>query len=106
MALVMQKLNKFWYNIIKRGKKMKKVRWITGKLYKVREFAEIIWHDQARNPFCERIDNQQYMEDTKRYYETSFMTRHIDASKIRTDNEESFVRSLAKVGEVEILEDE
>ena len=34
------------------------------------------------------------------------MTRHIDASKIRTDNEESFVRSLAKVGEVEILEDE
>ena len=85
---------------------MKKVRWITGKLYKVREFAEIIWHDQARNPFCERIDNQQYMEDTKRYYETSFMTRHIDASKIRTDNEESFVRSLAKVGEVEILEDE
>ena len=85
---------------------MKKVRWITGKLYNVREFAEIIWHDQARNPFCERIDNQQYMEDTKRYYEISFMTRHIDASKIRTDNEESFVRSLAEVGEVEIFEDE
>ena len=79
---------------------------MTGKIYRVKEFAEIIWHDQARNPFCERIDNQQYMEDTKRYYETSFMTRHIDASKIRTDNEESFVRSLAKVGEVEILEDE
>ena len=85
---------------------MKKVRWITGKLYRVKDFAEIIWHDQARNPFCEKINNQQYMEDTKRYYETSFMTRHIDASKIRTGNEESFVRSLAKVGEVEILEDE
>ena len=85
---------------------MKKVRWITGKLYNVREFAEIIWHDQARNPFCERIDNQQYMEDTKRYYETSDAYNHIDISKISTESEEAFVRSLAKVGEVEILEDE
>ena len=40
---------------------MKKIRWITGKLYNVREFVEIIWHDQARNPFCEKIDNQEYM---------------------------------------------
>ena len=85
---------------------MKKVIWTTGKLYRVKDFAEIIWHDQARNPFCERIDNQQYMEDTKRYYEESFMTRHIDASKIRTDNEEAFVRSLAGLGEVEILLDD
>ena len=85
---------------------MKKVRWITGKLYRVKDFAEIIWHDQARNPFCEKINNQQYMEDTKRYYEESFMTRHIDASKIRTDNEESFVRSLAEIGEVLILEED
>ena len=51
----MQKLNKFCYNKIKRGKKMKKVRWITGKLYKVKEFAEIIWHDQARNPFVKEL---------------------------------------------------
>ena len=85
---------------------MKKVVWITGKTYHVKEFAEIIWHDQARNPFCEKINNQQYMEDTKRYYETSFMTKHIDASKIRTDNEESFVRSLAEIDEVLILLDE
>ena len=85
---------------------MKKVRWITGKLYRVKDFAEIIWHDQARNPFCEKINNQQYMEDTKRYYEESFMTRHIDASKINTDNEEAFVRSLADLGEVEILLDD
>ena len=84
---------------------MKKVIWTTGKLYRVKDFAEIIWHDQARNPFCEKINNQQYMEDTKRYYEESFMTRHIDASKIRTDNEEAFVRSLAEIGEVIILED-
>ena len=85
---------------------MKKVRWITGKLYNVKEFAEIIWHDQARNPFCERIDNQQYMEDTKRYYETSEAYNHIDTSKISTENEEVFVRSLAQVGEVVILLDE
>ena len=85
---------------------MKKVIWTTGKMYRVKEFAEIIWHDQARNPFCEKIDNKEYMESTKGYYEESFMTRHIDASKIRTDNEEAFVRSLAEVGEVEILEDE
>ena len=84
---------------------MKKVVWITGKTYHVKEFAEIIWHDQARNPFCEKIDNQEYMESTKWYYEESFMTRHIDASKIRTDNEEAFVRSLAEIGEVEIIED-
>ena len=85
---------------------MKKVIWTTGKLYRVKDFAEIIWHDQARNPFCEKINNQQYMEDTKRYYEESFMTKHIDASKIRTDNEEAFVRSLAELGEVEILLDD
>ena len=85
---------------------MKKVIWTTGKLYRVKEFAEIIWHDQARNPFCEKINNQQYMEDTKRYYKESFMTRHIDASKISIDNEESFVRSLAGLGEVEILLDD
>ena len=85
---------------------MKKVRWTTGKLYRVKEFAEIIWHDQARNPFCEKIDNKEYMESTKGYYEESFMTRHIDASKIRTDNEEAFVRSLAEIGEVLILEDD
>ena len=53
---------------------MKKVVWMTGKIYHVKEFAEIIRHDQWRNPFCEKIDNRQYMEDTKRYYETSFMT--------------------------------
>ena len=85
---------------------MKKVVWMTGKTYNVKDFAEIIWHDQARNPFCEKIDNKEYMESTKWYYEESFMTRHIDASKIRTDNEEAFVRSLAELGEVEILEDE
>ena len=85
---------------------MKKVVWMTGKTYHVKEFAEIIWHDQARNPFCEKIDNQEYMESTKWYYEESFMTRHIDASKIRTDNEESFVRSLAEIGEVLILEED
>ena len=61
--------------------------------------------DQARNPFCVKIDNKEYMESTKWYYEESFMTRHIDASKIRTDSEEAFVRSLAELGEVEILED-
>ena len=85
---------------------MKKVRWTTGKLYHVKDFAEIIYHDQARNPFCEKIDNQEYMESTKWHYENSFMTRYIDASKIRTDNEESFVRSLAEIGEVEILLDD
>ena len=85
---------------------MKKVRWITGKLYNVREFAEIIWHDQARNPFCERIDNQEYMDSTKWHYENSFSTRYIDGSRIRTDSEESFVRSLAEIGEVVILLDE
>ena len=79
---------------------------MTGKLYRVKDFAEIIWHDQARNPFCEKIDNKEYMESTKWYYEESFMTRHIDASKIRTDNEEAFVRSLAELGEVEILEED
>ena len=82
---------------------MKKVVWITGKTYCVKEFAEIIWHDQARNPFCEKIDNKEYMESTKWHYENSFSTRHIDGSKIKTDNEESFVRSLAEIGEVEIL---
>ena len=84
---------------------MKKVVWMTGKIYRVKDFAEIIHHDQWRNPFCERIDNQEYMESTKRYYEESFMTRHIDASKIKTDNEEAFVRSLAEIGEVIILEE-
>ena len=85
---------------------MKKVRWITGKLYHVKDFAEIIWHDQARNPFCEKIDNKGYMESTKDYYEVSGAYEHIDVSKIRTDNEEAFVRSLAELGEVEILLDE
>ena len=84
---------------------MKKVVWMTGKTYHVKEFAEIIRHDQWRNPFCEEINNQEYMESTKRFYEDSFTTRHIDGSKIRTDNEESFVRSLAELGEVLILKD-
>ena len=85
---------------------MKKVRWITGKLYHVKDFAEIIWHDQARNPFCEKINNQDYMESTKDYYEISGAYEHIDVSKIRTDNEEEFVRSLAEIGEVLILEED
>jgi len=85
---------------------MKKVRWATGKLYRVRDFVEIIHHDQWRNPFCVKIDNKEYMESTKDYYEHFFMNKHIDASKINTDNEEAFVKSLAEIGEVEILEDE
>ena len=85
---------------------MKKVIWMTGKLYRVKDFAEIIWHDQARNPFCEKIDNKEYMESTKRHYENSYSTRYIDGSKIRTDNEEAFVKSLAELGEVEILLDD
>ena len=84
---------------------MKKVIWITAKLYHVKDFAEIIHHDQWRNPFCVKIDNKGYMESTKMYYEESLVTRHIDASKIQTDNEEAFVRSLADLGEVKILED-
>ena len=84
---------------------MKKVRWITGKLYRVKDFAEIIHHDQWRNPFWVKIDNKEYMESTKDYYEISEAYNHIDVSKIRTDNEEAFVRSLAELGEVEILED-
>jgi hypothetical protein len=46
------------------------------------------------------------MESTKDYYEHFFMNKHIDASQIRTDNEEAFVRSLAEIGEVEILLDD
>ena len=85
---------------------MKTVVWITGKAYRVKEFTEIIIHDQWRNPFCVEINNQEYMESTKWHYENSFSTRHLDGSKIRTDNEESFVRSLAEIGEVDILLDE
>ena len=46
------------------------------------------------------------MESTKDYYEVSGAYEHIDVSKIRTDSEEAFVRSLAELGEVEILLDE
>ena len=46
------------------------------------------------------------MEDTKRYYETSEVYNHIDIPKINTESEEAFVRSLAEIGEVEILLDE
>ena len=70
---------------------MKKVRWITGKLYHVKDFAEIIWHDQARNPFCEKIDNQEYMESTKDYYEISGAYEHIDVSKILCIIDQAFL---------------
>ena len=46
------------------------------------------------------------MQSTKDYYEHFGTDEPIDVSRIRTDNEEAFVRSLAEIGEVEILLDD
>ena len=103
MPLVIQKLHKVQYNTIKRGKKMKKVRWITGKLYTVKEFAEIIWHDQARNPFCDRIDNQGYMESVAWSVENCGLDPLPEGS-IKLDSIDNFVKSLCDNGLIEIIE--
>ena len=102
MHLVIQKQHKVQYNIIKRGKKMKKVRWITGKLYKVKDFAEIIWHDQARNPFCDRIDNQGYMESVAWSVENCGLDPLPEGS-IKLDSIDNFVKSLSDNGLIEII---
>ena len=82
---------------------MKKVRWITGKLYIVKEFAEIIWHDQARNPFCEKIDNQGYMESVAWSFENCGLDRLPEGS-IKVDSIDNFMKSLSDNGLIEILE--
>ena len=71
--------------------------------YDEKEYEEIIWHDQARNPFCDRIDNQGYMESVAWSVENCGLDPLPDGS-IKLDSIDNFVKSLSDNGLIEIIE--
>ena len=71
---------------------------------KAKDYAQLLYIRQAAEPFCEKIDNQRYMDDVKWFYDTAYAHKDLDASQIDTTDEEKFVRSLVLLGQAEIFE--
>tara|TARA_B100001250_G_scaffold414537_1_gene453668 strand:+ start:4715 stop:4957 length:243 start_codon:yes stop_codon:yes gene_type:complete len=80
---------------------MKKIIWEDGKTYDIESAKKFIEFQQIKHPFFEKLDNESYMD--------SFRFAHVELHggkerDIDITSEEAFLKSLANLGIIKILE--
>ena len=79
---------------------MKRIEWLDGGEYNLKNSKKFIEFMQMKHPFCEKIDNQNYMESV-RYTYTEL--HGVDKKAIDISSEEAFVKSFDKLGLAKIF---
>jgi hypothetical protein len=80
---------------------MKKIEWLNGTEYNIESPKRFIELRQMRHPFCEEVDNQQYMKGVRNIHVEFY---GVDKDAIDISSEDAFIRSFVDLGLVKILE--
>mgnify|MGYP001208332137 FL=1 len=80
---------------------MKQIKWLDGGTYNYENPKKFIEFMQMKHPFCEEINNKEYMDDVRLTYVELY---GVDEKSINIDSEDVFVKSFADLGLVEFLE--
>ena len=79
---------------------MTRIKWLDGGEYNLKDSKRFIEFMQMKHPFCEKIDNEQYMKGVRNLY-TKY--HNIDKKLIDISSEDAFVKSFEALGMVKII---
>jgi len=79
---------------------MTRIRWLDGGEYNMKDSKKFIEFMQMKHPFCEEINNKEYMDGVRYSYENIY---NVKKNIINIDSEEEFVDSFVKIGLVKII---
>jgi len=79
---------------------MKQIIWIDGGHYNLEDSKKFIEFMQMKHPFCEEINNKEYMESVRYTYKELY---NVDEKLIDVTSEEAFVNSFDKIGLAKIF---
>ena len=80
---------------------MNKIEWIDGTKYDIESPKRFIELRQLRHPFCEEVNNHQYMKSVRNIHVEFY---GVDKNAIDITSEDAFIRSFVALGLVKILE--
>ena len=79
---------------------MTKIKWLDGGEYNLKDSKRFIEFMQMKHPFCEKIDNEEYMKGVRYTYTELY---NVDEKAIDISSEDAFVKSFEVLGLVEII---
>ena len=79
---------------------MKQIKWLDGSTYNYDNPKRFIEFMQMKHPFCEEINNKEYMDGVRYSYENIY---NVKKNVININSEEDFVDSFVKIGLVKII---
>jgi len=79
---------------------MKQIEWLDGDKYNLKDSKRFIEFMQMKHPFCEEINNKEYMKGVRNVY-TKY--HNIDEKLIDISSEDAFVKSFEALGMVRII---
>ena len=79
---------------------MTRIKWLDGCEYNMKNSKKFIEFMQMNHPFCEKIDNQNYMESVRYTYTELY---GVDKKAIDISSEDAFIKSFEALGLVHTL---
>ena len=79
---------------------MTRIKWLDGGEYNLKDSKRFIEFMQMKHPFCEKIDNQHYMESVRYTYTELY---GVDKKAIDISSEDAFIKSFEALGLVHTL---
>ena len=73
---------------------MKKIEWIDGGKYNLENSKRFIEFMQMKHPFCEEVNNKEYMESVRLTYTELY---GVDEKSIDITSEDTFINSFCKL---------
>ena len=79
---------------------MRRIKWIDGGKYNLKDSKKFIEFMQMKHPFCEEVNNKEYMEDVRLTYTELY---GVDEKSIDITSEDTFIDSFCKLNLAEIF---
>ena len=79
---------------------MRQIEWIDGGRYNLEDSKKFIEFMQIKHPFCEEINNKEYMESVRLTYVELY---GMNEKTIDISSEDSFVNSFDALGLAKII---
>ena len=74
---------------------MKQIKWIDGGEYALKDSKRFIECMQMKHPFCDEVNNKEYMEDVRYTYSELY---GVDEKAIDISSEDAFIKSFETLG--------
>jgi hypothetical protein len=81
---------------------MKQIEWLNGTKYDIESPKRFIELRQMRHPFCEEVNNPQYMKSVRNIYVEFY---GVDENAIDITSEDAFIRSFDTLGLAKIIKE-